>query len=324
MQCYGVVITSSLVTKETPCFDLVERGGLCVLECTISNLRRSSSKLDSDRIIVVTASSEFEVYSDFCQSRGLSILLCGQGETVDSFIKKLTDEISSSQSKECSSLDILFVSTNVGFVDSNFNYDSFLASIGEADGLFPICVTAERSEHQCQYDSTTQRIVRAEIGTAGTHLPFFSIKFESLVRVGISTYSSEFSFLNFQNAITAETSLILLVQSVMNAYVLIQNAESASQLSSAIISAISAQELPTNVTSSCPARIGLLGNPSDGFYGKTLSTLVGNFSANVMITATKERIVEFLPHPVLDPMCFGGLADLRRRTSIQVLQYRYI
>jgi hypothetical protein len=28
--------------------------------------------------------------------------------------------------------------------------------------------------------------------------------------------------------------------------------------------------LPATVTESCPARVGLMGNPSDGFHGKTL------------------------------------------------------
>ena len=37
------------------------------------------------------------------------------------------------------------------------------------------------------------------------------------------------------------------------------------------------------VTESCPARIGLMGNPSDGFQGKTISFLIDNFSACVTI-----------------------------------------
>ena len=41
------------------------------------------------------------------------------------------------------------------------------------------------------------------------------------------------------------------------------------------------------------ARAGLLGNPSDGFYGKTLSVEVRNFTARV--TLTESDAFEILP-----------------------------
>jgi hypothetical protein len=41
--------------------------------------------------------------------------------------------------------------------------------------------------------------------------------------------------------------------------------------------------LPIEVIEYCPARIGLIGNPSDGFKGKTLSFLINNFHAKVII-----------------------------------------
>lgn len=37
------------------------------------------------------------------------------------------------------------------------------------------------------------------------------------------------------------------------------------------------------IRASAPARAGLLGNPSDGFFGKTISTVVSNFTAQVVI-----------------------------------------
>ena len=43
-------------------------------------------------------------------------------------------------------------------------------------------------------------------------------------------------------------------------------------------------ELPTTVSDSCYARVGLMGNPSDGFKGKTLSFLLENFKATVHIS----------------------------------------
>ncbi len=38
------------------------------------------------------------------------------------------------------------------------------------------------------------------------------------------------------------------------------------------------------IAKSCCARVGLMGNPSDGFGGKTVSFLIDNFKAKVTIT----------------------------------------
>jgi glucuronokinase len=40
------------------------------------------------------------------------------------------------------------------------------------------------------------------------------------------------------------------------------------------------------------ARAGLLGNPSDGYYGKTISIIVRNFSASVSLYETPELVIE--------------------------------
>jgi len=56
------------------------------------------------------------------------------------------------------------------------------------------------------------------------------------------------------------------------------------------------------------ARVGLMGNPSDGFGGKTLATLISDFSASVVLWESPK--IEILPHPLFDPMCFGSLEDL--------------
>ena len=56
------------------------------------------------------------------------------------------------------------------------------------------------------------------------------------------------------------------------------------------------------------ARTGLMGNPSDGFFGKTLGVTVSNFWAEVTLTAS-ERIV-LHPHPLYDPSEFGSLSDI--------------
>ena len=42
-----------------------------------------------------------------------------------------------------------------------------------------------------------------------------------------------------------------------------------------------------------PNRVGLVGNPSDGFYGKTISLSIENFWAEVSIKESRE-LVRFL------------------------------
>jgi glucuronokinase len=55
------------------------------------------------------------------------------------------------------------------------------------------------------------------------------------------------------------------------------------------------------------ARAGLVGNPSDGYFGKTISLVVQNFRAEVVLYESPE--LEILPN-TRDQSCFGGLAAL--------------
>ena len=60
----------------------------------------------------------------------------------------------------------------------------------------------------------------------------------------------------------------------------------------------------------CYARVGLMGNPSDGFEGKTLSFLLKNFCARVILEP-QDHGVDIVPHPSLDtPHCFAGIPAL--------------
>jgi glucuronokinase len=56
------------------------------------------------------------------------------------------------------------------------------------------------------------------------------------------------------------------------------------------------------------ARVGVMGNPSDGFFGKTISMSISNFWAEVRLWPSHRLAI--LPHPLYDPLEFGGLADL--------------
>lgn len=62
------------------------------------------------------------------------------------------------------------------------------------------------------------------------------------------------------------------------------------------------------------ARVGLIGNPSDGFGGKTIAVLIDDFSASV--TAWESPQIEIIPHPKFDPFCFKDLQDLVYTASL--------
>ncbi|XP_030077510.1 glucuronokinase 1 isoform X3 [Microcaecilia unicolor] len=56
------------------------------------------------------------------------------------------------------------------------------------------------------------------------------------------------------------------------------------------------------------ARIGIIGNPSDGYYGKTIAMTIANFWAEATICESKHLVL--IPHPLNDPTEFGSLLDL--------------
>lgn len=56
------------------------------------------------------------------------------------------------------------------------------------------------------------------------------------------------------------------------------------------------------------ARVGLMGNPSDGFGGKTISCLIRNYGAQV--TVHESHTLEIVRHPLYDPLSFRSLSHL--------------
>jgi len=54
--------------------------------------------------------------------------------------------------------------------------------------------------------------------------------------------------------------------------------------------------------------VGVVGNPSDGFGGKTIAALLRNFGATV--TLRESRTIEIVRHPCFDPLTFGNLSHL--------------
>ena len=61
------------------------------------------------------------------------------------------------------------------------------------------------------------------------------------------------------------------------------------------------------------ARVGLMGNPSDGFGGKTIACLVRNFGAQAILR--ESSTVEIVRHPVYDPLSFSSLEHLEETAA---------
>lgn len=76
--------------------------------------------------------------------------------------------------------------------------------------------------------------------------------------------------------------------------------------------------LPQEVTQRCHARVGLMGNPSDGFFGKTISFSLPNFFAHVVITSHQDNTVDIVPHPIYDRHEFRSLDHLLLSTTLHV------
>lgn len=63
------------------------------------------------------------------------------------------------------------------------------------------------------------------------------------------------------------------------------------------------------IHSICHARAGLLGNPSDGFYGKTIAVIVRNWCAQATLWESPELVIE--ANPSHDPRQFESLKELQ-------------
>lgn len=75
------------------------------------------------------------------------------------------------------------------------------------------------------------------------------------------------------------------------------------------------QHLPDGtIVSKVYARIGLLGNPSDGYGGKVLALSLKNFSAQITLTPSsspQHTGIQFEPNPVCDPTSFSSLTEFQ-------------
>jgi glucuronokinase len=72
--------------------------------------------------------------------------------------------------------------------------------------------------------------------------------------------------------------------------------------------ALPLKERTTPLNSRTFARVGLMGNPSDGFFGRTIAMSISNFWAEVAIVESEKLVLT--PHKLNDPTEFGSLSDL--------------
>lgn len=75
-------------------------------------------------------------------------------------------------------------------------------------------------------------------------------------------------------------------------------------------------EINDPIIESCCARVGFIGNPSDGFGGKTLSFLLENFRATVTIIPNKDPCDPKIS--IREPCEFENMFDLLHHSSITV------
>ena len=71
----------------------------------------------------------------------------------------------------------------------------------------------------------------------------------------------------------------------------------------------------TAITTRANARIGLMGNPSDGFNGKTISFLIKNFEASVTVVPSPSLVLQ--PHLDHDTNEYATLKHLYNETSVK-------
>src|SRR3954470_7958042 len=70
---------------------------------------------------------------------------------------------------------------------------------------------------------------------------------------------------------------------------------------------------PTTITTHAYARAGLIGNPSDGYFGKTISFIIRNFAATVKLRESEK--LEILPGSG-DLVKFDSLSDFLRDVKL--------
>jgi glucuronokinase len=68
---------------------------------------------------------------------------------------------------------------------------------------------------------------------------------------------------------------------------------------------------PSEIKIKAYARVGLMGNPSDGFYGKTMSLLISNFWAEVtLFPQLSGSTIEIIHKPIMNPNQFANMDAL--------------
>ena len=64
------------------------------------------------------------------------------------------------------------------------------------------------------------------------------------------------------------------------------------------------------ITRRAYARVGLLGNPSDGYFGKTIAFTIANFYAEATLEPRRDGSIRIEPHLVHDGVEFASLLAL--------------
>jgi glucuronokinase len=72
---------------------------------------------------------------------------------------------------------------------------------------------------------------------------------------------------------------------------------------------------PEECSSRVYARVGLLGNPSDGMEGACVALAISNYSACVTLEQQEDGFVEIAANPEHDPAQFATIGELKDHLS---------
>ena len=319
---------------------LLPIGGIPLLDHWL----QSFSKAGIRNVIIVGNDQNYSKLLEWATTRGLPSSNVVKNGLVNggsnSFIG--LNQIFNDERMEILSQNLLFVSGDTLF-HSDFKLMNYLAELPSAGGVLYDTTCSPTNRNENTSSNASDLIIEAELLSGKYEIPHtengqiclnaYAYKRDVVPSVleyfktnePLSGADSNDAQNLFNWMITKKNMEVTVHKSdgIFNMQTLIGYKAAMSHYSAFLAKTVSL--LPPSVTVCCPARIGLMGNPSDGFKGKTLSFLISNFEATVTIrenlldrSGEQCRAVTLVPHPVLDPGSFCDIAHLQLHTINKV------
>jgi molybdopterin-guanine dinucleotide biosynthesis protein A len=299
------------------------------------------SKACIRNVIIVGNDQNYSKLLEWATTRGLPSSKIVKSESVNLGTNSFCglNQILNDERMEILSQNLLFVSCDALF-HSDFKLRNYLAELPSAGGvLYDEFLSTKQNEISCL--TASDSIIRSELmkgkyetpNTGDKQICLNAYAYRRVVVPDVLEYFKRKDSLsesndpqNLFNWMIKKKNMEATVHKsdgIFNMQTLLGYKAALSHYSAFLAKTISS--LPPSVTHRCPARVGLMGNPSDGFKGKTLSFLISNFEATVTIrenlmdgSGEQCRAVTLVPHPVLDPGSFCDIAHLQLHTINKV------